>query len=169
MVIRQLHWLGIAQNNDLFSILFFTTEKSANNTVRRFMGKTRKDGVGDGQASWAARRENHDGNTKEARREIHEKLHNTMMQSGNDPEAFFFVMDGYRDRLEKIGQSVPDERYEGIILRALPAEYDRVRIASCERRDFNLSDLRYMVSTMYADYLWRPYATNSVEGRGVVM
>ncbi|CAN0059930.1 unnamed protein product, partial [Sphacelaria rigidula] len=76
-------------------------------------------------------------------------------------------MDGYRDRLEEMGQSVPDERYEDIILPALPAEYDRVRIASCERRDFNLSDLRYMVSTMYADYLSRPGATSSVAGRGV--
>ena len=29
-------------NNDLFSILFFTAENSANNTVRRFMGKLRR-------------------------------------------------------------------------------------------------------------------------------
>ncbi|CAM9719821.1 unnamed protein product, partial [Sphacelaria rigidula] len=78
-------------------------------------------------------------------------------------------MDGYRDRLEEMGQSVPDERYEDIILRALPAEYERVRIASCERRDLNLSDLRYMVSTMYAGYLSRPDTTNSVAGRGVAM
>ncbi|CAM9982684.1 unnamed protein product [Sphacelaria rigidula] len=91
------------------------------------------------------------------------------MQSGDDPEEFLFVMDGYRDRLEKMGQSVPDERYEDIIFRALPVKYDRVRIASCERRDFNLSDLRYMVSTMYADYLSRLDATNSVAGRAVAM
>ena len=99
------------------------------------MGKPQEDGVGNGQAAWAALREKYDGNTKEARREFHDKLHNTTMQSGDNPEDFLFVMDGYRDRLETMGQPVLDERYEGIILRALSAEYDRVRIASCERRD----------------------------------
>ncbi|CAM9746015.1 unnamed protein product, partial [Sphacelaria rigidula] len=68
-----------------------------------------------------------------------------------------------------MGQCIPDERYEGIVLRALPAEYERVRVASCERRESNLADLRYMVSTMYTDYLSRPDATNLVAGRGVGM
>ena len=50
-----LSWNRI--NNDLFSILFITTENSANNTVRCFMGKTQEDGVGNGQEAWAALRE----------------------------------------------------------------------------------------------------------------
>ena len=42
-------------NNDLFSICFLPP-------------KTQEDGVGNGQAAWAALREKYDGNTNEARR-----------------------------------------------------------------------------------------------------
>ncbi|CAN0046969.1 unnamed protein product, partial [Sphacelaria rigidula] len=66
-----------------------------------------------------------------------------------------------------MGQSIPDERYEDIVLRGLPAEYKRVRIASCERRDFCFADLRYMVSTTYTDNRSRPVASNLVTGRRV--
>ena len=53
-------------------------------------------------------------------------------------------MDGFRERLEDMGQPVPDERYEDIILQAIPAEYERVRTASYERRDFHLADTNLM-------------------------
>lgn len=64
---------------------------------------------------------------------------------------------------------MPDERYEDVILRALPVEYDRVRLASYEKHDFSLADIRHMISTMYVDYLSRPNAANLVAGRGVAM
>ena len=41
-----------------------------------------------------------------------------------------------------MGQLVLDERYEDIILQALPAEYERVRTSSYEERDFHLEDTR---------------------------
>ena len=40
-----------------------------------------------------------------------------------------------------MGQRVHHERYEDIILQALPPEYERVRTASYERRDFGLDDI----------------------------
>ena len=52
------------------------------------------------------------------------------MKSGNDPDDFLYTMDGYRERLKDMGQPVPDERYEDIILQALPAKYERVRTTS---------------------------------------
>ena len=36
-------------NENLFGILFFTTERSAHNVVKKHMGQTREDGVGNGQ------------------------------------------------------------------------------------------------------------------------
>ena len=48
------------------------------------------------------------------------------------------VLDEYRDFLEEMGQMVHDGRYENIILQALPAEYERVRNAGYENRDFVL-------------------------------
>ena len=128
-------------NENLFGILFFTTERSAQNIVKKHMGKTREDRVGNGQAVWNALEKKYNSNTKKAGRANHEYLHNTKMKSGDDPDEFLYIMDGYRERLEDMGQPVPDERYEDIILQALPAEYERVRTASYERQNFHLADI----------------------------
>ena len=156
-------------NENLFSILFFTTERSAINVVKRHIGKTLEDGVGNGQAAWSALEEKYNSHTKEARRAYHEKLHSTKMKPGDDPDNFLYTMDGFRERLEDMGQPVPDERYEDIILQALPAEYERVHTASYERRDFHLADIRRMMSALYIDYLSRSNNSPLVAGRGVAM
>ena len=156
-------------NENLFSILFFTTERSANNVVKRHIGKTREDGVGNGQAAWSALEEKYNSHTKEARRAYHEKLHSTKMKSGDGPDDFLYTMDGFRERLEDMGQPVPDERYEDIFLQALPAEYERVRTASYKRWYFHLADIRRMMSALYIDYLSRPNNSPLVAGRGVAI
>ena len=68
-----------------------------------------------------------------------------------------------------MGQTVHDERYEDIILRALPIEYERVPTARYESRDFGLDDTRHMVHTMYVDSLWHPSNAKLVAGRGIAM
>ena len=157
-------------NENLFSILFFTTEHSANKVVKKHMGKTREDGVGNGQAGWNALKEKYNSHTKEARRAYyHKKLQSTKIKSGDDPDNFLYTMDGFRERLEGMGQPVPDEGYEDIILQALPAEYERVRTASYERRGFHLADIRRMMSALYIDCLFRPNNSPLVAGRGVAM
>ena len=133
------------------------------------MGKTREDGVGNGQAAWNTLEEKYNSHTKEARRAYHEKLHSTKIKSGDDPDDFLYTMDGFRERLEDMGQPVPDERYEDIILQAIPIEYERVRTASYERRDFHLADIRRMMSALYTDCLSRPNNSPLVAGRGVAM
>ena len=153
-------------DENLFSILFFTTERSANNVVKKHMGKTREDGVGNGQAAWNALEEKYNSHTKEARRAYTEKLHSTKMKSGDDPDNFLYTMDGFRKRLEDVGQPAPDERYEDIILQAIPAEYERVHTASYERRDFHLADIRRMMSALYIDCLSRPNKSPLVASRG---
>ena len=80
-----------------------------------------------------------------------------------------YTMDGYRKRLKDMGQPVPDERYEDIILQALPAEYERVRTASYERREFHLADIRRMMSALYTDCLFCPNNSLLVAGRRVAM
>ena len=91
------------------------------------------------------------------------------MKSGDDPDDFLYTMDGFRERLEDMGQSVPDEWYGDIILQALPAEYERVRTASYERRDFHLADIWRMMSALYIDCLSRANSSPLVAGRGVAM
>ena len=95
----------------------------------------------------------YNSNTKDARRAYHEYLHNAKMKSGDDPDNFLYTMNGYRERLKDISRPVADERYEDIILQALPAEYKRVRTATYERRDSHLADIRRMMSALYIDCL----------------
>ena len=91
------------------------------------------------------------------------------MKSGDVPDEFLYTMDDFRERLEDMGQPVPDERYEDIIFQAIPAEYERVRTASYERRGFHLADIRRMMSALYIDCLSRPNNSSLVVGRGVAM
>ena len=133
------------------------------------MGKTREDGIGNGQAAWSALEEKYNSHTKEARRAYHQKLHSTKIKSGNDPDDFLYTMDGFRERLEDMDQPIPDERYEDIILQALPTQYERICTASYERRDFYLADIWRMMSSLYIDYLSRPNNSPLVAGRGVTM
>ena len=160
-------WTRVNENH--FGILFFTTERSAHNVVKKYMGKTWEDGVGNGQAAWNALEKKYNSNTKEARRAYHEHLHNAKMKSGNDSDDFLYIMDGYRERLKDMDQPVPDERHEDVILRALPAEYETVRIASYERRDIRLADIRRMMNALYIDCLSRQNNSLLVAGRRVAM
>ena len=102
----------VRTNENLFSILFFPTERFASNVVKKHMSKTREDGVGNGQAAWSALEEKYNSHTKEARRAYNEKLHSTKMKSGDGPDDFLYTMNGFRELLEDMGQPVPDERYE---------------------------------------------------------
>ena len=91
------------------------------------------------------------------------------MKSGDDPDDFLYTMDGFRERLEDMGQPVHDERYEDIILQAILAEYERVRTASYERREFHQADIRRMMSALYIDCLSHPNNSPLVAGLGVTM
>ena len=156
-------------NENLFSSLFFTTERSAHNVVKKHVAKTWEDGVVNGQAAWNALEKKYNSNKKEARRAYHEYLHNAKMKSGDDPDDFPYTMDCYGERLKEMDQPVSDERYEDSILQALPAEYERVRTASYERQDFDLADIRRMMSALYIDCLSRPNNSLLVVGRRVAM
>ena len=74
--------------------MFFTTKRSANNVVKTHMGKTRENGVGNGQAAWNALENKYNSNTKKTSRAYHEYLHNTKLKSGDDPDEFLYTMDG---------------------------------------------------------------------------
>ena len=55
------------------------------------------------------------------------------MKSGDDPDDFLYNMDVFRERLEEMDQSVPDEQDKDIDLQVLPAKYERVRTARYEK------------------------------------
>lgn len=49
--------------------------------------------------------------------------------------------------------TVHDQQYEKVIFQTLPAEYEKVRLNSYEKRDFGLDDIRHTIHAMYVDNL----------------
>ena len=156
-------WLQAKQY--LWSVLLITSG-SANNAVKTFIGKQPEDGAGHGQLAWKALTEEYNGRTKETRRACHEKLVNTKMEPGQDPDDLFLVFDECFDLLEEMGQTLHDVRYDDIILQGLPPEYERVQTASFERRNFRLDDIRRMIHTTYVNNRSRSVNAKPVAGRG---
>ena len=129
--------------------------------------------MGHGQDAWAALREKFDSCSREALRPAHRELETVKMQSNEDPDDFLCKKDRCRDRLNSVTpkEGPSDRRYEDIILQCLPPEYDRIRQTYFEREDCSLTDIRRMMSKIYADNLARSHSDSSrgIAGRGVAM
>jgi len=89
-------------NNELYSILFFNTEGSANTTVRAHESKTAGE-AGDGQGAFKALKARFHGNTNEARRSCREKLFSKTMKPGSDPADFFAL---HRRLVQEVVRSI---------------------------------------------------------------
>ena len=93
------------------------------------------------------------------------------MRSDEDLDDFLYKKDRCRDRLNSVTpkEGASDRRYEDITLQYLPPEYDRIRQTHFEREDCSLTDIRRMMSKVYAANLARSNSDSSVRiaGRGV--
>ena len=160
-------------NHNCFSIPFFATFGPAFSVVRRFEGRTREDGVGHGQDAWAALREKFDGCLRKALRAAHRGIQTVKVRPDEDPDDFLYKKYRCRDRLNSVTskESPSDRQYEDIILQCLPPEHGRIRQTYFEREDFNLADIRRMMSKIYTDNLARSNSDSSkgIAGRGVAM
>ena len=91
------------------------------------------------------------------------------MKFGEDPIDFFTKLDEQRLRLADMGETLTDESYEDIILRALPKEYDFVWQQSHMNRNFGLRGIKTTATNMFIDDLSRKSSASAVPGRGVAM
>ena len=111
-----------AANQDLYSVLSFTTASSAFSVVWRFQGKTPAEGAGHRQQARTVLCENFDGCSRVAIRAEHIRKTNTWMHPGQDFDDYLYRMDRLRDPLNACdppGGST-DRQYEDIILQAFP-------------------------------------------------
>lgn len=155
-------------NNELYSILFFNTEGSANTTVRAHESKTAGE-AGDGQGAFKALKARFHGNTNEARRSCREKLFSKTMKPGSDPADFFASMEEDRIRLQELGETILDDTFADVLLRALPREYEFVKQLKYRDRSFGLDDIQTTSVNYYIDDLSRKSSAPSIAGRGAAM
>ena len=117
--------------------------------------------------------EKFDSCLRKALRAAHREIQAVKMRPDEDPDDFLYKKDRCRDRLNSVTskKSPSDRQYEDLILQCLPPEHDRIRQTHFEREDFNLADIRRMMSKIYADNLARSNSDSSkgIAGRGVAM
>ena len=153
-----------AANQDLHSVLFFTTVSSAFSVKWNFQGKTPAEGAGHEKQAWAALHEKFDGCSRAAIRVEHIKMTNTRMRPGEDLDDCLYHMASCRDRLNACNsrEGPLNLQYEDIIVQALPSKYDRTRQTHLERGDFGLADIRHMMAAIDADNLSRSKSSNDI-------
>ena len=155
-------------NNNLFSVLFFMTEGSAQITLRA--NESKELGcVGDGAAAWNALKERFDGSTNEARRTCREKRFSKSMKPGGEPADFIATMDDLRLRLEDMGEKILDHTYADMMLNSFPKEFDVIEQMHHRDRSFNLEQMKQTAINFYIDDLSRKSSTPPISGRGAAM
>ena len=84
-------------------------------------------------------------------------MNRTKMSPGQDPDEFLYIMDSGRNRLNTNTptEGLRDWQDEDFLLQALSPDYESIRRAHLERRDFGLADNRRMMAAIYADNLSR--------------
>ena len=70
--------------------------------MRRFEGRTRDDGVGQGQDAWAALRKKFDDCSREALQAAHQEMETVKMRLDKDPDNFLYKKNRSRDRLNYV-------------------------------------------------------------------
>ena len=152
----------------IYSILFFLTEGSANITVRAHES-TEQGYLGDGVAAWKSLKEHFDGNTKEARQACREKLFSSAMRAGSDPTDCIAKMDDLRLRLTDMGEVILDDTYADLLLNSFPKEFEFIKKMHHRDRSFTINQFKQTATYFYIDELSGNSSRPSVAGRGAAM
>ena len=98
-------------------------------------------------------------------------MNSARMSPGQEPDELLYELNSRRERLNVCNPSEgpTDLQSENIILQALPPEYERIRTSHLEKTGFGITDIRRMMSAIYAFNLARLSSTTGIPGRGAAM
>ena len=98
-------------------------------------------------------------------------MNSARMSPDQDPDEFMYELDTHRKRLNALDppEGPTDRQLEGIILQAIPPEYERIRTSHLEKPDFGIADIRRMMSAIYAVNFARSSSTTGIAGYGAAM
>lgn len=156
-------------NNNLWSILFTAMRGGALTLIKRFRGKSREEGTGDGQSAWNALLKKYDGFSNSSRQKSYEVLTETKMILGQDPDELFYTFDEARDKFHSYGENITDSRLGDLILKAITPDYQYVIDCSVRDSGFGLEEIKTTMRNMFFSKLALRAGTPAVSGRGVAM
>ena len=153
-------------NQDLYAMLFLLTEKPASLLVLKHEDETGT--TGDGQKALHELVSVCNKVTDEVFRAKMDKLVNSNMEQGEDPDSYFMEKELARSELEKMGETISDRRFKDICVQGFTAEYKDIKMMMYRDPTF---DVGQMQSTMRHLYLGDLYCNRDtrIAGRGVAM
>ena len=99
-----------------------------------------------------------------------DKLVNTSMKQGHDPDDYFMEKTLARAELEKMGESISDRRFKDVCVQGFTAEYKDIKLMMHRDPTF---DIEYMQSTIHhvfiEDLSRNDGAMGAIAGRGIAM
>lgn len=105
---------------------------------------------------------------KEARRALLQRLQDTRMTPGQDPDEYFLNASLIRIDLEDMGEYVTNETYEDILVRGFTADYDSMKLAIYRDPSYTVDQIQHTMRSFFPDEVSRT-ADSGKSGRGSAM
>ena len=108
--------------------------------------------------------------TGEVIRTTMEKLVNTSMKQGQDPDDDLMEKALARSELEKMGEPISDRRFKDICVQGFAAEYNDIKLITYRDPTFDIDQMQTTMRYLYLDDLSRnDGAKVAIAGRGMAM
>ena len=153
-------------NQDLYAMLFLSTEKSAYLLVLKDEDETGT--TGDGQKALRELVSKYNKVTDEVIRAKMDKLVNTNMEQGEDPDSYFIEKTLARSELEKMGEMISDRRFKDVCVQGFTAKYKDIKMMISRDPTFDIDQIQSAMRYLHLDDLSRNSDTG-IAGRGVAM
>ena len=147
-------------NEHLHAILYVLTDKPAALLVAKYENATGTSGSG--QQALIELINKYKNVTHTVTRSIMDKLVNTTMKQGENPDGYFMEKTLARAELEKMGELISDRRFQDICVQWFTSEYRDIKMMIYRDPTF---DIDQMQSTMRHLYLEYPFHSNGAKGK----
>ena len=146
--------------NDLYAMLFLLTERQASPLVLKHKDETGT--TGDGQKALQELVSKYNKVTDGVIRDKIDKIVNTNMEQGEDPDSSFMEKTLARSELEKMGEMISDRR------QGFTAEYKAIKMIMYRDPTFDIDQMQSKMRHLYSDGL-SGNSDTKIAGRGVAM
>ena len=148
-------------------MLFLLMERPASLLVHKHEDETGT--TGDGQKALQELVSKYNKVTGEVIRAKMDKLVNSNMDQGEDPESYFMEKTLARSELEKMTEIISDRRFKDICVQGFTAKYKDIKMMVMYRDPtLNIDQMLSRMRHIYLDDLSRNSGTK-IAGRGVAM
>ena len=135
----------------MYAMLLLLTEKTASLLVLKHQDEIGT--TGDGQKALQELVSKYSKVTDEVIRAKMDKLVNTNMEQGEDPDSYFMEKTLARSELEKMGEMISDRRFKDICVQGFTAEYKDIKMMMYRDPTFDIDPMQSTMRHLYFDDL----------------